>query len=168
MFGLRLKRPALLPACMRYDTRPFSPSSSSRAITYKMTNLPTRRRRETQTSKHFTASLEHLLSEETVHSPHGLILHHADGRRRAEHRGVVVLVRHEDPGGDRTPAPLGRVQRLVGGPHHQVEGGRGLTIQLLAQGQHSAGGVQRQEALCVGPVVLDGVEQLTVWSTAIL
>lgn len=119
-------------------------------------------------SKRSIVSLERLLSKRTGHSPNGLILHHADGRRRAEHWGVVILVRHEDPGRDRTPSPLGRVQRLVCGPHDQVEGGCGLTIQLLAQGQHSAGGVHGQEAVCVGPVVLDGVEQLTVWSTAIL
>lgn len=39
VLGLRLKRPAPFPAWILYDTRPFSPSSSSLAITYKITKL---------------------------------------------------------------------------------------------------------------------------------
>lgn len=106
--------------------------------------------------KRAPAQLEKL-AKETVSSPYRLVLHYADGRGRAEDRGVVVFVRYEDPRGDRTPAPLRGICGLVRGPHHQEERRRGLAIQLLTQSQNAADGIQGEEVMCFRPVVLDGV-----------
>lgn len=140
VFGFRLKRPALLPAWILYDTLPFSPSSSSRAITYKTTNLsmrPGKKEKEKPLSCHnkplrklllsfFSSSTGH--QNVMFHSPHRLILHHADRRRRAKDRRVVIFVRHKHSGGHGTPAPLRGIHCLVCGPHHEVKRGRRLTI----------------------------------------
>lgn len=106
--------------------------------------------------------------EAVAHSPDRLVLHHADGRRRAEDGGVVVFIRDEEPRGDRPPAPLRGVRGLVCGAHHQEEGRRGLPVQLLSQAQNAAEGIQRQEVVPLRPAVLDGVHQLAVWPTAVL
>lgn len=101
-------------------------------------------------------------------SPHRLVLHDADGGGRAEDWSVVVLVCHEDPGCDGTPASLRRIRGLIRGPHHQEERRGRLAIQLLPQGQDSGGTVQEEQVGRVRPVVFDGVTDLAVGSTAVL
>lgn len=145
VLGFRLKRPALLPVWILYDTLPFSPSSSSRAITYKITNLSIKSVRQDNIIPNLKKRIPSFFyvccrlkcdilvntgirQKKTCHSPYRLILHDADSRRWAEHWSVVIFICHKHSGRHWTPAPLRGIHCLVGGPYHKVERRRWFPI----------------------------------------
>lgn len=171
MLGFRLKWPALLPAWILYDTRPFSPSSSSRAITYKITNLLIKIQRKCEIVKKNYSPwiLRPLITKswspcegpntrlQTLFLPHRLVLHDAYCSWRAEGGSVVIFICHKHPSSHWSPAPMRRVHCLICSSHYKVEWDSGLAIQLLSKCQDSAGRVKCEEVRSVRPVVLDGV-----------